>query len=277
MYHDFYRMAYIYICIYMCSYMSRYIYIYIYICLGGSILLSLIYLLRLDYNEKIKKAYLRREQQTATRELLEEDLKNGGKGDLGSIYYRHFKRIRDSPKKNKKVDLTMRRDVMEIKAGGPRNRINENVMKNDDEDNMKNDDEDDMKNDDDKKTHGISNQLQLHTEMTAVTEFLYHMFPGNSIFAKNGQRNVWHLFFSNHEYTRVFSGSSVGLTRTVRFLQVVIIILTALFTDTLFFGIFYPSDETCPVNLRKVTCLAAPSKVTLTLTLTLSNAYSTYM
>jgi hypothetical protein len=51
------------------------------------------------------------------------------------------------------------------------------------------------------------------------------------------------------------------MSRTIRFIGVIIIILSGIFVDTLFFGIFYPSDGTCDVFTEQTTCTALPSKI----------------
>jgi hypothetical protein len=40
----------------------------------------------LDYNEKIQKIYVKKEQRVLAAKLLQEDMKNGKKGDLGAIF-----------------------------------------------------------------------------------------------------------------------------------------------------------------------------------------------
>jgi glycerol-3-phosphate acyltransferase PlsY len=54
--------------------------------LVGFILIALVFLLRLDHNERIQKIYVKKEQRVLAAKLLEEDMKSGGKGDLGESF-----------------------------------------------------------------------------------------------------------------------------------------------------------------------------------------------
>jgi hypothetical protein len=54
--------------------------------LVGFILIALVFLLRLDHNERIQKIYVKKEQCVLAAKLLEEDMKSGGKGDLGESF-----------------------------------------------------------------------------------------------------------------------------------------------------------------------------------------------
>ena len=87
------------------------------------------------------------------------------------------------------------------------------------------------------------------TEAT-VTQFLHKLFPGYAIFTK--KTSVFDLIFVNHDYFNMFGGSNMTRTRTVRFLHLVTIVLVGLFVDTVFFGVFYPSN-TCEGYQEKVT------------------------
>ena len=72
-------------------------------CLGGLIIFMLVYFLRLDDREKLQKKYVKAENAAMARKLLEEDLKNGGKGDLSVAYQEHIRKL----KKRFKSDLSI--------------------------------------------------------------------------------------------------------------------------------------------------------------------------
>ena len=72
-------------------------------CLGGLIIFMLLYFLRLDDREKLQKKYVKAESVAMARKLLEEDLKNGGKGDLSVAYQEHIRKL----KKRFKSDLSI--------------------------------------------------------------------------------------------------------------------------------------------------------------------------
>jgi hypothetical protein len=227
-------------------------------CLGGWILLSLIYLLRLDAHEKNIKRYVRREKYTAARKLLEEDIRNGGKGDLGEVYQRHLKKIKKDKDYDPSFDTS--NDKRQSGLGGVKRRSIESRKSIDSKEKalrtsgyttscMK----------ENKDSREIE-ERKLHSNMALVMQFLYEVFPGNSIFPKS-KGNSFRVIFAMHDYTRYLSSSPMVKTRTIRFLELVIILLVGLFIDTLFFGVFYPSDDTCPILITEATCLIAPSKV----------------
>ena len=76
-----------------------------------------------------------------------------------------------------------------------------------------------------------------------VTEFVSKLFPGRSIFSKRS--NAMEIVGVHHYYFAMFVSSTVTLSRTLRFLYLVSLILTTIFVDTLFFGIFYSDRSPC--------------------------------
>ena len=84
-----------------------------------------------------------------------------------------------------------------------------------------------------------------------ITEFLQKLFPGCSIFS--GNNDAFRVIVSNHDYFKMFIGSDVTKSRTIRFLDVVTVVLSSIFADTIFFGIFYPSDVVCTTSSDEVT------------------------
>ena len=103
--------------------------------------------------------------------------------------------------------------------------------------------------DDENDNSGPQSDRQI--ENTAIiTEFLQKLFPGCSIFS--GRNDAFKVIASNHDYSKMFIGSDVTKSRTIRFLDVVTVILSSIFADTIFFGIFYPSDSNCTVSSDEV-------------------------
>ena len=104
--------------------------------------------------------------------------------------------------------------------------------------------------------NGISNYSEeaksAHQFGTAavVTEFLFKLFPGRSIFIK--KKNLWGIVGVQHRYLSMFAASTVSQTRTIRFFNAFSMILTSIFADTVFFGIFYPAHSTCSSMTNKV-------------------------
>ena len=85
---------------------------------------------------------------------------------------------------------------------------------------------------------------------SVVSEFFFKLFPGNSIFSK--KNNVAEIVCSHHNYFTMFYTSTVAYSRTIRFIDLISLILTSLFADTVFFGIFYPVSSHCTLMKDKV-------------------------
>ena len=83
-----------------------------------------------------------------------------------------------------------------------------------------------------------------------VTEFLFRLFPGRSIFIK--KKNLLGIVSVQHRYLSMFAASTVTQTRTIRFFNLLSLILTSIFADTVFFGIFFPAHSTCTSMTNKV-------------------------
>ena len=95
------------------------------------------------------------------------------------------------------------------------------------------------------------NEYARHFTSTVIVEqFLHKLFPGRSIFTK--KRNVLEIIFVHHDYLSMAGGSSLNQSRTIRFLLLVSTVLSAIFTDTIFFGIYYPGDSNCTLLVNEV-------------------------
>jgi REJ domain len=108
-----------------------------------------------------------------------------------------------------------------------------------------------------------------------IAEFSNRMIPvsyainENSLQHKRGtyfmEDNTWtnalRTLRKTHYVSQMFFGASIKNSRTLRFLEMSRVILLGVFIDTLFFGIYFPSDATCAVNTSRVDCEAEPSKV----------------
>jgi hypothetical protein len=85
-----------------------------------------------------------------------------------------------------------------------------------------------------------------------VVDFMDSVVPNRSLFKDKKGRNMLNIIVLNHDYFKAFSGASMTISRFCRFVGLVIIVLSEIFTNTLFFGIFYPSDGTCNVYTTEV-------------------------
>jgi hypothetical protein len=81
------------------------------------------------------------------------------------------------------------------------------------------------------------------------TEFMHKLFPGHAIFSK--KTSALFIIAVNHDYLKMFGGSTMTHSRTVRFIELVSVVLVSLFVDTVFFGVFY-SPASCTQYDTKV-------------------------
>lgn len=92
---------------------------------------------------------------------------------------------------------------------------------------------------------------ELHSAAAIViNEFLRTIFPGRTLF--KGRGNALELISTYHNYFCMFAGSGLTRSRTIRFLKVISVVLSCIFADTLFFGIYYPSQSVCSALTDKV-------------------------
>jgi hypothetical protein len=194
-------------------------------CLIGFILIFLVIFLRLDYQERLQRTYVLNENRARAKKILEENIGKGGNGDLGAEYAKHIKRINKEIKKSKYLTKTLswRKDETIVKNGG-----DGTVVQGD------------------KNVETRNDSMSL-----AVVDFMHEVIPDSNLSSKK-KGNLITSILKNHEYLRCFSSTPMSVTRTIRFLGVVTTVLTALFADTLFFGIFYPSDGTCNIYKTEV-------------------------
>ena len=88
------------------------------------------------------------------------------------------------------------------------------------------------------------------TSTVIVEQFLHKLFPGRSIFTK--KRNVLEIISVYHDYFSMVGGSTLNQSRTIRFLLLVSSVLSSIFTDTIFFGIYFPGDSKCTAMISQV-------------------------
>ena len=242
-------------------------------CLSGFIFLMLLYLLRRDNKERILKTYVKTTNDTKARVLLEEDIKNGRKGDHSMLYQSHITDIKRDCNRSTGVMSYLQRTARGGYGLGTLKRLrrritmqpvhpmylktlnsgSDNGFDSDSDSDSESDDENDSESV--RESHTDSNKNSEAKEITvyeteaAITEFLHRLFPGNGIFKKRTNATV--ILAANHDYFKMFGGSTMTRTRTIRFLELVALVLVTLFVDTLFFGIFYPGN-TCNKNIDKV-------------------------
>lgn len=207
------------------------------------ILLMLLCLHRRDKVEKVTKLYVKNESDQIAKRLLDEDIKRGRGGDHGMIYQSHLLRFQQSDREASGVMKCLGRGAATIYPFSSKKGASVVYMSGGKE------------KDCDTDTGSDDSELaedRQYTPTATVTEFLHKLFPGLGIFTK--KNSFFDVVAENHDYFRMFGGSTMTQTRTIRFLQLVTLVLVALFTDTLFFGVFYPRGTLCSVNTDKVRC-----------------------
>ena len=209
-------------------------------CLGCFIFLMLIYLLRLDDDEKLYKVYVKGAADAVARSRLEEELKKGGKGDSGLSFHKHVRELNDS-----------------VRAGSSlMSFLHRSTSKREIYSSAKGEESKDYDTDaDDESGIGIGYDIRKDNTgkfftMAVVTEFVHYLFPGSSIIAK--KRSIFGIIAVYHDYFAMLAGSTLNQSRTIRFLHLVSIVLTLIFVDTVFFGIYFPGNSTCTLMTDKV-------------------------
>jgi hypothetical protein len=115
----------------------------------------------------------------------------------------------------------------------------------------------DVLNDDENGNEGVAMGEEKRVKGYAfnaavVVDFMDSVVPNRSLFKEKKEGNMLNIIALNHDYFKAFSGATMRTSRFCRFLGLVIIVMSEIFTDTLFFGIFYPSDGTCNVYTTEV-------------------------
>jgi hypothetical protein len=120
------------------------------------------------------------------------------------------------------------------------------------------------KMDDDMKAEMATMKINKQTAqgLIVLKNFVDEAMPPRALLAKGDiLRRFISALATYHPYVCMLSHPSCMTTRTMRWLSVTRGILISLFIDTLFFGIFYPDDMTCPTFTTEAACLAQPSKI----------------
>lgn len=252
--------------------------------LGGFIVAMLLYLLRVDYDESVERRYMGEECEAAVRDQVAEDIKSGGKGDLGATFQQYSRQYRDERRASSSVMGSIkrikRRGTLFDKEGSSTKSVTVNCMHLDKDGHspvgvngkritvpdsiQEGDEEEDGEEEDDgnevssengnhnnnNEEHDINEEDRTIATRAALTGFLHNLFPGRSIFP--GNRNVLQVISVYHDYFRMFAGSELTKTRTIRFLSVVCVVLPTIFTDTVFFGIYFPAVSLCQTYTDEV-------------------------
>ena len=220
-------------------------------CLSGFICLMLLCLVKRDNEEKMKKSYLNIDIYAKARKLLEEDIRNGRSGDHSMLYEKYLTTCKretvGSTDVVSNVKRTSSRFGMAFNRSDSRQSFADSIypsVKNTHRhvDNIESESVTDS-------DYDYLNDGKSYESEAAIIEFLHILFPGRAIFKKRS--HALDIIAVNHDYFKMFGGSTMTQSRTIRFLELVVLVLVTLFVDTVFFGIFYPVN-TCSNFVNKV-------------------------
>jgi hypothetical protein len=231
-------------------------------CLSGFICIMLLCFLKQDEEEKTTKNYVKADVYAKARKLLEEDIRNGRSGDRSVKYQDYLTQCKGETVVGAGIVRKMQRLSSKGKGNVHTLRMKSNTQKhsNQNDESMQSsffkisqynsasesesycgsytDSDDDFLHD------GKSFEKEA-----AIVEFLHILFPGRAIF--KGKSNFFQIIAVNHDYFKMFGGSTMTRSRTIRFLELVVLVLVTLFVDTVFFSIFYPANQ-CNINTDQV-------------------------
>ena len=254
-------------------------------CLCGFIVLVVIRLSKVDRDDKLHKIYVKKEADDAAIKFAEENLKDGGKDDLRSSFRLQLSQsvysLASGSFINSFSDLRSRKKSASSTILGVSFDFNEERNDESDSDDGRNDDGDDSGGEDFgfdsiysgdnsepaargvlkiKKRRSKSSLRTIDSEKmmdgekqglaSVVKEFLYGVYPANSYFFR--KNNAIAIICARHNYFTMFFTSTVAHSRTIRFIDLIALVLTSLFADTVFFGIFYPISSSCTSKIDKV-------------------------
>ena len=233
-------------------------------CLTGFIAIVLVFLLRKDRSEKMEKKYLRSETNLKARKLLEQDIKHGRKGDRGVLYHGYLSQFKREVQKDSSfltwIARTARSGYLHafkrtvVGKSAHKQAVFPSVLDTEQDKEEKGDGDDDTEDDGEYYTDMMGNEIhdmqhnnshyntrKPYLSEAVFTEFMHKLFPGHAIFSK--KTSALFIIAVNHDYLKMFGGSTLTHSRTVRFIELVSVILVSLFVDTVFFGVFYSTTS----------------------------------
>jgi hypothetical protein len=224
-------------------------------CLSGFICLMLLCLLKQDDEEKTAKNYVKADIYARARKLLEDDFRDGRSGDHCTKYEEHLTQCKGVGgtgivRKIRRMTSKGKGTAFGMKTNTPRQRsksFDESSQPSLYKDSQYNSDRDSGSCTD--SDDNYLNDGKSHDKEAAIIEFLHILFPGRAIF--KGKSNFFQIVASNHDYFKMFRSSTMTRSRTIRFLELVVLVLVTLFVDTVFFSVFYPANQ-CGLNTDQV-------------------------
>ena len=226
----------------------------------GFILILLACFLRTDNLEKLHKRYVKKESEALARKLFEEEIKQGGKGDISGSYRAHLTKIEEDRSRRGVMSTFIRSPTTALHLVGlktssrtllekPLEENTHDLYKSDPSTRFQVNEYASHSVSSDTHSAGHNSSLEQHEKTVVVAEFLHNLFPGQSMFTK--KRNAVDIIAANHDYSRMFAPSLIR-SRTVRFIRSTTYLLVCVFIDTIFFSLYYPSINSCNYMVDKV-------------------------
>lgn len=96
-----------------------------------------------------------------------------------------------------------------------------------------------------------------------VAHFLRRVLPADSLIGKYSPlKKYMDALYEEHDFTSFVASPSMSRTRAVRWMNAMMGLMSQLFIDTLFFGIFFPNDGSCESRTARDECLADTNTAT---------------
>ena len=236
-------------------------------CLFGLIVIGLTFFLKWDKLDRHKAVYLREYEMKALRDKIEEDIAKGGSGAIldidirkkneSKLFKKTVNQITSLFLNKAKIDI-YRKDF-EVPASSFYPKIGSidkpAIIENEYIDKKEIDLEYSMIQKSPAVLTAEFSNIILNLQASKQAE---NYEKGKPLISMSETIDV---ITRAHYFTAMWMNPSVRVTRFIRFLQCVKMILLSIFIDTLVFGIFFPSDGRCDLYTNQFGCIKEPSKI----------------
>ena len=230
-------------------------------CLGGLLFVGVLFFMKWDKKERHQSVYLHDAKVRAMRDKINENLTQGGCG----LWF------------DEKGKASLKRQRQSV-SGSVMRRISVllPLSKGQYEEELAGDKSPSQSTPSSCLEHLSERRIDKHLlPSVLIAEFSNRMIPVSYAINENNLRHRRGTYFmegstwtdalrilrKTHYISQMFFGASITNSRTLRFLEMSRVVLLGIFIDTLFFGIYFPSDATCAVKTNRNNCEAESSKV----------------
>lgn len=229
--------------------------------LAGFLLIGLVFFLRWDKDDRHKIVYLYEEKLRVSRLKIQDDLTKGGNGI-------HFaKERRKEFESTQRAIKSMNKSFFNL-SRGTLNSPSEQYPQHCSQVSFLSDDIISEEESTDPLDHPLATTVLVADFTHKVLPTMYtlnkgelHYERGRYKIKSNTTADTLRTLLKTHYLSAMWYGSSMRISRTLRFLELMRVVLMGLFIDTVIYGVYFPSDATCEKFETKSTCLSLPSKV----------------